>query len=134
MFWADPITVRGIYGQLVREFGGVEAVSALLGVGKGTVSKQINGQAEIAFIHVGILEQAVGRFPLTDMMQQRRDIEIGAGETGRLAEAAMTELADVAPAILRLVTVGDPESLQKEGLEAISALQALIDRAKGRAS
>jgi DNA-binding transcriptional regulator YdaS (Cro superfamily) len=128
MIWADPKTVRSLYGQLVREYGGVEATALLLGVSKGTVSKQMSGQAEVAFVHVGILESAVGRYPLTDLFQRRRDVEVGSGEIASLAEIAMTELGDVGPAILRLVTTGDCTSLRKEGPEVIAAIRAVLDR------
>ncbi len=130
MTYTDPRIVRSIYGQLVRECGGVDAASALLGVAKGTISKQLSGQAEIGYTQVAVLEDTVGRYPLTDLLSRRREAAIGCGELGILAETAVTEVGDVAPAILRLISSGNADQLLKELPEAISALQALVDRAR----
>ena len=35
--------VRALFKQLVRDFGGVDAVAALLGCAKGTISREVNG-------------------------------------------------------------------------------------------
>ncbi|WP_407496816.1 hypothetical protein [Pseudooceanicola sp. MF1-13] len=126
MAYSDSKVVRGIYASLVQEFGGGEAVAALLGVSKATVSKQLNENAEIAFVHVAKVEDAVGRYPLTDMLDDRRGEAAKVGERARLAELVGKELGDVPAALVRLVVAGDKDSIRKEAREAMEALERLV--------
>ncbi|RVV99720.1 hypothetical protein EKE94_03305 [Mesobaculum littorinae] len=127
----EGAAVRALYGQLVKDFGGPVAVGAFLGISQGTVSKQTKGEATIGCEHYGPLEDELERFPITDLMDGRRDRMSGQSDVQRLAMIALKETGDLGPAVLDYIATGDPTKLRKEGPEAGSALdqlmQAIID-------
>ena len=118
--------IRTIYGQLVKDFGGMDAAAALLGVAKSTVSKQASGDLPLQVHHWAALEDALGRFPITDMLAARRSTCPKRDNINRLIDEALRELADVAPAMFSMLSAGDTTSLRKEVPEAQAALNALI--------
>ncbi|MBT9384497.1 hypothetical protein KM176_11560 [Pseudooceanicola sp. CBS1P-1] len=118
--------IRALFGQMVRDFGGVEAAAALLGCSKGTISKQCNDQMPIPTRHWAAMEDELGRWPITDMLADRR---AGRGAKGILQERAaqvIAENGDVANAIFRLLGGGAVDLAVKELREAISASQDLL--------
>jgi hypothetical protein len=118
--------IRTIYGQLVKDFGGMDAAAALLGVAKSTISKQASGDLPLQVHHWAALEDALGRFPITDMLAARRSTCPKRDNINRLIDEALRELADVAPAMFSMLSAGDTTSLRKEVPEAQAALNALI--------
>ena len=119
--------IRTIYGQLVKDFGGMDAAAALLGVAKSTISKQASGDLPLQVHHWAALEDALGRFPITDMLAARRSTCPKRDNINRLIDEALREQADIAPAIFAMLSSGDATALRKEGAEAQSALSSLME-------
>ena len=121
--------VRALYGQLVRDFGGVEAVAALLGCSKGTISREVNGGMPVSIAHYCALEDELGRFPISTMLMQRSEASRSAqAPLGDLMERVVAENGDVAQMVVKALCGGGPGgSLAKELREAIEAQQQLLD-------
>lgn len=69
--------ITGIFQGLVRQIGGVDAAAAVIeahcGMGhKGTVSKMCAGQLGVTISAATALENALGQYPLTEFLSQRR--------------------------------------------------------------
>ncbi|MBR9766144.1 MAG: hypothetical protein GYB53_22180 [Rhodobacteraceae bacterium] len=126
----DGPAVRALYGQLVRDFGGVEAAAALLGCGKGTVSREVNGSLPVAISHFCALEDELGRFPISTMLMQRSEASRAAqAPLGELMQRVVAENGDVARLVVKaLCGGGETGSLAKELREAIEAQQQLLDQ------
>ncbi|MAQ82228.1 MAG: hypothetical protein CMH12_03235 [Maritimibacter sp.] len=125
--------IRSLYGQLVRDFGGVEAAAFFLECSKGTVSKEVSGQAAVSIDHAVRLEDALGRWPITEVMHRRRRDADGTSDLNAIAAAALREIGDVPPAVLDLVASGETGAAQKELAEARAAIEAL-ERALAKGS
>ena len=120
--------IPALYQQLVADFGGVEAAAALLKCGKGTISKECNGHSAIPAIHIWKLERALRRRPISDMVDDAWNREIGtSSHLDKLISNAATEIEDVPGALVNLMNKGDRAMTLKEIQEAISALSALAD-------
>lgn len=137
-FAAGPVAVyegpavRALYGQLVRDFGGVEAAAALLDCSKGTISREVsgNGGMGVSVAHFCALEDALGRYPITSMLAGRSDAARAAQvPVGDLVRRVVSENGDVARVAVDLLCSGaDGADLAKELREAIEAQQALLDQ------
>jgi len=118
--------IRSLYRQLVEDFGGYDAAAEFLKHSKGTISKQCKGDAAIGCDSYGPLEDEVGRWPITRLMEGRiRDMD-AEGEINVKANHALREAADLTPAIFDLVINGNAEPLRKEGPELLAALAELM--------
>lgn len=118
--------IRSLYEQLVADFGGNTAVGAYLKISPGTVTKQIHGEAAIGADHFGALEDKLGRWPITDLMANRKGAGDRRSDVHAQAAQAMREAADLGPAIFSLLVDGNPEPLRKEAPELQSALATLL--------
>lgn len=126
----DPKVIRPLFRQLVKDFGSYDAAGAVLGINKGNITKMIAGDLPIHTHHWGALEDATGRYPITDAFWGRKAVRDGQSDVVRLAELVLDEHGDIPSAILQLVTRGDASRIAKEGPELVSALTRLIEAAR----
>lgn len=122
----DGPAIRSLYRQLIEDFGGFDAAAAFLGHSKGTLSKQCSGDAAIGCDSYGMLEDAVGRWPITRLMADRLKNTDAAGQISTKANQTLREAADLAPAIFDLLIHGNADPLRKEGPELQAALTDLL--------
>ncbi len=118
--------IRSLYRQLIEDFGGFDAAAAFLNHSKGTLSKQCSGDAAIGCDSYGMLEDAVGRWPITRLMSNRLKGTDGAGHISMQAHQTLREAADLGPAIFDLLINADAEPLRKEGPELLAVLTELL--------
>lgn len=126
----DPKVIRPLFKQLVNDFGSYEAAGAVLGINKGNINKMIAGGLPIHTHQWAALEDAAGRYPITDALVSRRDEASGKTDLERLAELVLEEHGDIPGAILHLIAHGDTSRIAKEGPELVSALNRLIEAAR----
>lgn len=126
----DPKVIRPLFRQLVKDFGSYDATAAVLGVNKGNIAKMIAGDLPIHSQHWAALEDATGRYPITDAFWRRKAGRDDRSDIVRLAELVLDEQGDIPGAILHLVAHGDTSRIAKEGPELVSALTRLIEAAR----
>lgn len=136
--WVGP-AIPAIYGHLVRDFGGCDAAAVFLGIAKGTISKQIAGDAAIAAQHFGPLEDALERWPITDLLAGRAAREDLQGDPLAMVRSASAEVADLGAVFLDLVTQrwDDPDVSQRaraELAEASAAINRLLEHLEAEVS
>ena len=73
-----------------------------------------------------MLEDAVGRWPITRLMADRLKNADAAGQISTKANQTLREAADLAPAIFDLLIHGNADPLRKEGPELQAALTDLL--------
>lgn len=122
-----------IFDGLVRRFGGVDAVSALLEArygqfSKGTVSKMCTGQARVTIDAVVALEDALGAFPITNRLFERTGREgVRHGNLQELAARSTVASGQAHSVLIRAFShlSDDPESLtDAERAEVIAQMRA----------
>lgn len=135
-----PEQINAAARALVHRLGcldaAAETINAALGVSraKGTISQRMNGQADWPVIDVMALENAVGSFPITNMLSRRIDgvdeavtlpLTVLSGamskEAGEAVAAALAVLQDDTPRS-RAVAVKEID----EGIEALQRARAAI--------
>jgi hypothetical protein len=128
----DGPAVRGMFKQMVSDFGGVQAAAALLGCNIGTISKQANGDMKLCTEHYIKLEDALGVKTISKFLYNRDVGGESASDTNKLASSVLKEVGDIGPAILKWISEDDVDAFLKEGPEAISILELAIERARGQ--
>jgi len=124
--------IRALYAQLIANFGGYDAAAAMLGVAKSTISKQISGELKIHTEQWAEMEDAVGRYPITDMLAARRTARTANARVSLIA-AVLSEIGDVPAALFKLHADGGEEQAIKEATEAHAALGALLSDLRAEA-
>lgn len=129
----DQKVIRPLFKQLVNDFGSYDAAAALLGVNKGSIAKMVAGDLPIHTHHWCALEDALGRYPITDMLHARVDRGAAATDFERLVMAALREVGDIGPALARALAHGEMDGATKECREAHGALGQLLSLMEGAA-
>lgn len=129
----EGAAIRALYAQLVEDFGGVDAAAALLRCNKGGISKEVNGSASIPPAHFCALEDALGRFPITDMLHARVDRSAEMNDIERLVLTTLREAGDIGPALFRAISHGERATAVKECREAHEALGQVLAALEGGA-
>lgn len=124
----DGPVIRSLYKQLVGDFGGVDAAAAFLGCSKGTISKEISGQLNPATGHWGKLEDALDRYPITSLLEDRRRERRESGKSIELIRQLIKENGDVPDAVFKLIETGDATAAIKEIRESIAAGKSLLEK------
>lgn len=127
----EGAAIRALYTQLVEDFGGVDAAAMFLRCNKGQVSHEVNGTASVPPHHFCALEDALGRFPITDMLHARVDRSAAMNDLERLVLTALREAGDVAPALFRALSHGENDLAVKECREAHEALGRVLVALEG---
>lgn len=123
--YAGP-AIAALYGQLVEDFGGGDAAAAFLQCSKSTISKEINGHCAVAPQHFAALEDRLGRWPITDLLYERRERRAALSDVEVLVARVVRENGDLANALVGFLTHGDAGAVIKEGREANGALEDLL--------
>lgn len=123
--------IRAIYKQLVNDFGGYDAAAAFLECSKGTISKEISGAMSANIAHICALEDALGRWPVTDMLAGRVERNDDADDLAKTLQGLMKEVGDIGPAIVEFMQTGDAAALGKEAREAVDVLTTALSQIEG---
>lgn len=118
--------IRSLYAQLVHDYGGYDAAAAVLNLNKGTISKQIDGTANIAPVHFATLEDHLGRYPITNLLAGRAGRKDAVCDKTKAALALIKESGEANAAIAAVLAGGDAKAAIKELQESLDATKVAL--------
>ncbi|WP_282076330.1 hypothetical protein [Epibacterium ulvae] len=132
----ETAALRSTFRSMLKKAGCSAAVGMAIkekcgrDIADSTLSKIANGQMRFDWDVAFMLEDIVGEYPFTALMNGRREDAVSKSDLEVLVEAAVKEIGEVPAAVIHGLRTGDFEKLLKEGPEGLAALEALLQHVK----